>query len=130
LGENELSELRVKRKGYWRGSYTYTRNNKVIKVKKTWVPETTYMTEDKGKPGRTPESEKFFEPKRHTGWEKTQEPANRRSKLLNATDKNKSMHDRYVEAGRMIQELANVTTDEETKTKAKEDADYFFEKAK
>jgi hypothetical protein len=125
-----LPELRVKRKGYWRGPYIYTRNGKVIKVKKTWVPETTYMTEDKGKPGRTPKSEKFFEPKRHTGWEKTQEPATRRSMLLNATDKNRTVHDRYVEAGRMIQELANVTTDEETKTKAKEDADYFFEKAK
>jgi hypothetical protein len=89
-----------------------------------------FMTEDRGKRGRTPESEKFFEPKKHTGWEKTQATTIRRSKLLEATDKKKSMHDRYVEAGRMIQELANVTTDEETKTKAKEDANYFFEKAK
>jgi hypothetical protein len=125
-----MTELKVKRKGYWRGPYTYTRNGKVINVKKSWVPETTFMTEDKGKPGRTPESEKFFEPKRHTGWKKTMAPTTRRSKLLNATDNKKSMHDRYVEAGRMIQELANVTTDEETKIKAKEDADYFFEKAK
>ncbi len=130
LGENELPELKVKRKGYWRSPYSYERNGKVIKVKKTWVPETRFMTEDKGKPGRTPESHKFFEPKRHTGWEKKQEPTTRRGKLLNATDENKSMHDRYVEAGRMIQELANVTTDEETRAKAKEDADYFFEKAK
>lgn len=125
-----MTELKVKRKGYWRGPYTYTRNGKVINVKKSWVPETTFMTEDKGKPGRTPESEKFFEPKRHTGWEKIMAPATRRGKLLNATDKSKSMHDRYVEAGRMIQELSNVTTDEDTKTRAKEDADYFFEKAK
>ena len=125
-----MPELKVKRKGYWRGPYTYVRNGKVVNVKKSWVPETTFMTEDKGKPGRTPESEKFFEPKRHTGWKKTMTAATRRSKLLNATDKKKSVHDRYVEAGRMIQELANVTTDEETKTRAKEDADYFFEKAK
>ena len=125
-----MPELRVKRKGYWRGPYTYTRNGKKIEIKRTWVPETTYMEEDEGKPGRTPVSQRFFEPKRHTGWEKTQEPATRRSELLNATDKNKSMHDRYVQAGRMIQELSNVTTDEETKTEAKEDADYFFEKAK
>ena len=127
---NNLPELKVRRKGYWRGPYNYSRNGKVINVKKTWVPETTFTTEDKGKPGRTPESAKFFDPKRHTGWEKTQDPATRRSKLLVATDKSKSMHDRYVEAGRMIQELANVTTDEETKTEAKADADYFFEKAK
>ncbi len=127
---NELAEIEVKRKGYWRGPYTYTRNGKTVKVKRTWVPETTYQTEDRGKPGKTPESEKFFEPKRHTGWEKDQPQATRRGKLLEATDKRKSMHDRYVEAGRMIQELANVTTDEETKVKAKEDAEYFFEKAR
>ena len=125
-----MTELKVKRKGYWRGPYTYTRNGKVINVKKSWVPETTFMTEDRGKPGRTPESEKFFEPKRHTGWEKTMAATTRRGKLLDATDDKKPMHDRYVEAGRMIQKLANVTTDEETKTKAKEDAGYFFEKAK
>ena len=125
-----MAEIKVKRKGYWRGPYTYTRNGKVINVKKSWVPETSFMTEDKGKPGRTPESKKFFEPKRQTGWEKTQEAATRRGKLLDATDKTKSMHDRYVEAGRMIQELANVTTDEETKTKAREDAEYFFQKGK
>lgn len=125
-----LGELIVKRKGYWREPYTYSRNGKVINVKKSWIPETTYMTKDKGKPGRTPESEKFFEPKRHTGWEKIQGAATRRHNLLEATDKGKSMHDRYVEAGRMIQELANVSTDEETRTKAKLDAGYFFEKAK
>ena len=130
FGESGLPELKVKRKGYWRGPYTYTRNGKMIEVKRTWVSEATYMTEDKGKPGRTPEGEKFFKPKKRTGWEKTLEPATRRSKLLNATDKNKSMHDRYVEAGRMIQELSNVTTDVETKTRAKEDANWFFEKAK
>ncbi len=125
-----MAELRVKRKGYWRKEYTYTRNGKVIKVKKSWIPETTYLTEDMGKPGRTPESERFFEPKRHTGWEKTQSESTRREKLMAATDKRKSLHDRYVEAGRMIQELANVTTDEETRAKAKEDAEYFFGKAK
>ena len=40
------------------------------------------------------------------------------------------MHERYLEAGRMIQELANVTTDGETKEKGKADATYFFEKAR
>jgi len=125
-----LPELKVKRKGYWRGPYTYIRNGKRIEIKKTWIPETTYMTKDKEKPGTTPKSERFFEPMRHTGWEKTQEPATRRSELLNATDKNKSMHDRYVQAGRMTEELSNVTTDEETKIKGKEDAEYFFERAK
>ncbi len=125
-----MSELKVKRKGYWRGPYTYSRNGKVITVKKSWVPETTYFTEDRGKPGRTPESKRFFEPGRHTGWKKKQPPATRRAKLLAATDKGRSMHERYLEAGRMIQELANVTTDGETKEKGKADATYFFEKAR
>jgi hypothetical protein len=95
----ELAEIKVKRKGYWRGPYTYTRNGKVVNVQKSWVPETTFMSEDKGKLGRTPKSEKFFNPKRHTGWEKSQEEVTRRGKLLDSTDKKKSMHDRYVEAG-------------------------------
>ena len=125
-----MAEIKVKRKGYWRGPYIYSRNGKVINVKRSWVPETTYMSEDRGKPGKTPEGEKFFEPKRHTGWEKTLGESARRGKLFEATDMKKSMHDRYVEAGRMIQELANVTTDVDTKVKAKDDAEFFFEKAK
>ncbi len=125
-----MAELKIKRKGYWREAFTYTRNGKVVSVKRAWVPETTYMTEDRGKPGRTPASRRFFEPKRHTGWEKTQPAATRRAKLLAATESGKPMHDRYVEAGRMIQELANMTTDRETKAKAEEDAVYFFERAK
>ena len=88
------------------------------------------MSEDRGKPGKTPEGEKFFEPKRHTGWEKTLGESARRGKLFEATDMKKSIHERYVEAGRMIQELANVTTDVDTKVKAKDDAEFFFEKAK
>ena len=88
------------------------------------------MTEDKGKPGRTPKSQRWFSPKVETGWKKTQNPETRRKQILDATDKAKSLHDRYVQAGRMIQQLANVTVDEETKREAKADADYFYEMAK
>lgn len=125
-----MGELKIRRKGYWRGPYSFVRNGKQINVKKHWIPETTYLAEDKGKPGRTPEGNRWFDPKTHTGWEKTQEPSARRSKLLQATDEKMSMHDRYVRAGRMIQELANVTTDEATKQEARADAQYFFQKAK
>jgi len=125
-----MGEIKVERKGYWRKEYTYTRNGKQINVKRTWIPESTYKTEDRGKPGKTPESEKWFTPEVKTGWMKTQLPSERRNKLLEATDKSRSMHDRYVQAGRMIQELANVTSDKATKNTATDDADYFFMKAK
>lgn len=72
---------------------------------------------------------KWFKPKKETGWSKTQSPSTRRRKLLESTDKRKSPHDRYVEAGRRIQALANVTEDKATAKRAKQDADYFFKKA-
>jgi hypothetical protein len=57
-----MSEMKVRRKGYRRGPYSYVRNGKQINVKKHWIPETTYITEDRGKPrkytrvGRRPRS--------------------------------------------------------------------------
>lgn len=72
---------------------------------------------------------KWFKPKKETGWKKTQKASIRRSKLLASTDKRMSMHNRYVQAGRRAQALANVTKDSETKRKASADADYFFSKA-
>jgi len=75
-------------------------------------------------------SEKWFNPKRHTGWSKTQPATTRRRKLLAATDKRKSLHNRYVEAGKKAQALANVTVDKRTKELAGLDARYFFRKAK
>jgi hypothetical protein len=72
----------------------------------------------------------WFHPKDHTGWRKRQ-PANvRRQKLLRATDKRKTLHDRYLEAGRKALALANVTRDRETHVKARSDAEYFFRKLK
>lgn len=72
----------------------------------------------------------WFHPEGHTGWKKTQKASTRRRKLLNATDKRKTMHDRYVEAGRKAQALANVTQDKPTERKARADANYFFKKAR
>jgi hypothetical protein len=66
-----MSEMKVRRKGYRRGPYSYVRNGKQINVKKHWIPETTYITEDRGKPRRTPEENRWFDSKIHTGWEKT-----------------------------------------------------------
>jgi len=72
----------------------------------------------------------WFNPKSHSGWSKSQPATTRRRKLLSSTIKSKSFHDRYVAAGRKIQSLANVTKDKPTKRIARQDAMYFFRKAK
>ena len=74
--------------------------------------------------------EKWYTHGTITGWKKTQKSSTRRAKLLQSTDKRKTMHNRYIEAGRRIQALANVNPDKETTKKATSDADYFFNKAK
>ena len=112
-----MGYITVKRKGYRRKDGT-------------WVKATTYKVKDKGAKGRTPASKHWFDPKVKTGWRKSQTSATRRRKLLDATDKRRSMRDRYIEAGRMAQALANVTTDGPTKTKATSDAQHFFKKAR
>lgn len=80
---------------------------------------TTYKIRDRGKLGRTPAGKKWFKPKTHTGWRKTQTASVRRRKL-----KKGGVSD--VTAGRRAQALANVTTDKRTKQLARSDASHFF----
>jgi len=122
-----MGKIRVRRKAYTRRAYT---RKDGTRVKAARVPATTYTVKDRGAKGRTPKSKRWFHPKRVTGWRKSDKPDTRRRKLLAATDKRLSLHDRYVQAGRMIQQLANVTTDKATEAKAHADAKYFFRKAK
>ena len=75
-------------------------------------------------------SSKWFHPKKHTGWDKDQSPTTRRRKLMASTPKSMSMRKRHVQAGRRANALANVTTDKATATKARSDANYFFNLAK
>ena len=75
------------------------------------------------------EKEKWFAPRRHSGWHKEQKATTRRRKLLVATDHRLSTRKRYLQAARMIGGLANVTRDVKTAEKAKTDADYFYGKA-
>ena len=74
--------------------------------------------------------EKWFHPRRESGWKKTMNPKTRRDILYTATDRKLSQYERNIQAGRMIQSLANVTKDNETKKRAKGDSNYFFNKAK
>jgi len=112
-----MSTLLVKRKGYSRRAYT---RRDGTRIKETTVGPSTYRTPDKGKAGRTPESEQWFEPGVHTGWKKEQSEPIRRGKVLKAHKGN------VLSSARSMQALANVSTDRDTAKKASEDADYFY----
>ncbi len=87
----------------------------------TVVKGTTYYTKDKGKPGKTSESEKFYHPKVEMHWHNDQSAEVRRANALKAHNGNE------LATARALQSLVNVTTDAETAKLAKTDADYFFE---
>lgn len=74
--------------------------------------------------------QKWFHPRRESGWKKTMNPKTRRDMIYRASDRHLSQYERNIQAGRMIKSLANVTKDKETKKKADGDAKYFFNKAK
>ena len=86
------------------------------------VKGTSYYTKDKGKPGKTPESGKWYEHNVEMNWHKDEPAGVRRA---NAREAHKG--DRLATA-RSLQALANVTADPETREVAKSDADYFFAK--
>jgi len=81
----------------------------------------TFLTEDKGKPGKTPEQEQWFEPGVETGWEKDQPESERRAKVLSAHKGDE------LASARAMQALSNVTTDRETKRLARADALHFYQ---
>ena len=102
-----MDKIKVTRKSYQRKDGTV-------------VKGTTYYTEDKGKPGKTPEREKFFNPKVKMNWHKDLPVKIRRENALQAHGGDQ------LATARALQELSNVTTDDETKRLTKIDADYFF----
>jgi len=102
-----VAQIKVNRKSY-------------VRKDGTVVQGTTYYTKDKGKPGKTPESEKFYHPKVEMHWHKDQSTEVRRANALKAHNGNE------LATARALQALANVTTDAETTKLAKADADYFF----
>jgi hypothetical protein len=102
-----MAQIKVNRKSY-------------IRKDGTVVKGITYYTQDKGKPGKTPESEKFYHPKVEMHWHKDQSPDVRRVNALKAHEGDE------LATARALQALANVTTDIQTAKLAKSDADYFF----
>jgi phage/plasmid-associated DNA primase len=102
-----MAQIKVTRKSY-------------VRKDGTVVKGTTYYTQDKGKPGKTPENEKFYHPKVEMHWHKDQPTKMRRINALKAHEGDE------LATARALQALANVTTDIETTKLAKTDADYFF----
>jgi len=80
----------------------------------------TFLTPDKGKPGKTPKAKQWYEPGIETGWEKEQPPNTRRAKVLRAHKGDE------LSSAQSLQALANVTTDRETEKRARADAKHLF----
>jgi hypothetical protein len=104
-----MARIRVTRKSY-------------VRKDGTVVKGATYYTKDKGKPGKTPESEKWYHHTVEMNWHKGEPAEVRRANALRAHKGDE------LAAARALQALANVTKDPETSKLAKADADYFFAK--
>ena len=102
-----MAQIKVTRKSY-------------VRKDGTVVKGTTFYTKDKGKPGKTPESEKWYQHNVEMNWHKDEPAEVRRANALKAHEGDK------LATARALQALANVTTDIETAKLAKIDADYFF----
>ena len=102
-----MAQIKVTRKSY-------------VRKDGTVVKGSIYYTKDNGKPGKTPEGEKFYHPKVEMHWHKDQLAEVRRANALNAHNGD------GLATARALQALVNVTMDAETAKLAKADADYFF----
>jgi len=106
-----MAQIKVTRKSY-------------VRKDGTRVKGTTYLTKDKGKPGKTPKSQKWYEHNVEMNWHKDESVEVRRVNALNAHNGDE------LATARALQAVANVTTDSETATLAKSDAEYFFSRHK
>ena len=102
-----MAQIKVTRKAY-------------VRKDGTVVKGSSYYAKDKGKPGKTPESEKWYQHNVEMNWHKDEPVKMRRANALKAHNGNE------LATARALQALANVTTDAETAKLAKADADYFF----
>ena len=64
------------------------------------------------------------------GWHYTQKPEYRRRLVYESTDKRMSRYKRYLEAGRKMSAVANVSQNSNIRQTAKADADYFYRKVR
>jgi len=103
------AKIKITRKSYVR------ENGTVAKA-------TSYYTEDKGKPGKTPITDRWYQHNVEMQWHKDLPAEIRRANALKAHKGD------VLATARALQALANVTTDSETSKIANIDADYYFAK--
>jgi len=77
-----------------------------------------------------PPKRKWFKPRKHRGWRAADPTETRRRRVLASTDRRKTRRNRYLEAARALQALANVTRDPDTRRKARSDAQHFYRRAR
>lgn len=105
-----MEKIRITKKRYKRKDGTIVRG-------------TSYLTSDKGAPGRTPKEKKWFSPKGNLhGWNKN---LSQQERIRRASTGRSDLS-----SGRSLQALSNVSTDRKTKTLAKKDAAVFFKRLK
>ncbi|PPD58161.1 hypothetical protein [Dehalogenimonas etheniformans] len=106
-----MAQIEVHRKAYTRKDGTH-------------VKAATYYAKDRGEPGKTPESQKWYQHGVDMNWSKDMVAETRRRHALEAHKGDE------LATARSLQALANVTTDSATKNRATADADYFFSRHK
>jgi len=106
-----MAKLRVTRKAYTRKDGTR-------------VKATTFKIRDRGAKGRTPKAKQWFEPSVKTGWSKDIKQSTRIRRVVRAHKGD------LLASARSLQALSNVTTDAETRRKAKSDAAILFRRYK
>lgn len=126
MGNKRPRHLTVRRKPHHRRGY-YTKSGK-------YVPPTQvrgskpFQIEDRGKPGRTPEEDQWFESERKLNyagqqWHAKSAPAKRRRILNKLVER-----DGYRAVVNRLNALANVTTYASVRRAAHEDMDYLKRK--
>jgi len=123
-----MKKIIVERKGYHRKGFYIHRDGKRIYIPPSYVKPTRYMMVDRGKPGKTPSSKRWFHPKRKlkTGkleW-RASHKADYRHRVLSALVKKRG----YATVIRELNALRNVTTDAKTRRAAEADIKWLKKK--
>lgn len=118
-----MGKIRIKgyrRKGYRRDILPGP-GRKMGYIKPTRVK--SHLRPDLGAPGKTPKARRWFRARGTlSGWEKTQSVSERRRRAARGRSD--------LSSARALQQLANITTDRETRRAARADAKYFYAKHK
>jgi len=114
-----MAKLLIKRRAYHRRSYV---RKDGTPVRASDVPASSFKVKDRGAPGRTPKSQRWFSPQVRTGWSKDLSQKVRIARVVRAHKGD------LLASARSLQALANVSTDSATQRKAQSDAGILFKR--